>query len=47
MSKEIITSGNTEIKKEKFHCYKNPIFLKDVYINNLLISNKTSSEEKY
>ena len=26
MDNEIIKSGDTEIKKHKFHCYKSPIF---------------------
>ena len=42
MGKEIITFGNAEIKKQKFHHYKNPVFKKDVDIDNLSISNKTS-----
>ena len=46
MSKEIITFGDIEIEKRKLHCYKNPIFLKDVDIDNMLISDKVSSSEK-
>ena len=30
----------------KFHCYKNPIFLKDLDIEDILISSKISSTEK-
>ena len=41
MGKEIVTFGNTEIEKYIFHHYKNPIFLEDMDINNILISNKT------
>ena len=37
MVKEIIT-GDVEIKKHKFHCYKNTIFLKDVETDNVLVS---------
>ena len=43
MNKEIIEFGNTEIEKQIFHSYKNPIFINDVDIDNILISNKTSS----
>ena len=39
MIKEIITFGDTEIKKRKFlHC-KYLILLKDVDIDNILVSN--------
>ena len=41
MGKEIITFGNTEIEKQKFHCYD---FLKDT--DNMLGSNKIFSGEK-
>ena len=30
-----------------FHCYKDPIFLNDVGINNILVSNKISSGKKH
>ena len=46
MDKEIIKFGDIEIEKHKFHCYENLIFLEDVDINNVLISNKISSGEK-
>ena len=45
MGKEIRTFGNTEIEKQKFHCYKNASFLKDLDIDDILIPNKTSSGE--
>ena len=32
--------------KNKFHCYKNPIFLDDVDIDNIFISKKISTSEK-
>lgn len=38
--------GDTDIEKHKFHHYKNPIFLKDVKTNNILLSNNVSSCEK-
>ena len=46
MGKEIITFSNNEIEKQKF-CCENLIFLKDMDIDNLLISSKTSSGEKF
>ena len=46
LSKEILTFGDIEIEKHKFHCHKSPIFLKDVDIENVLISKKISSGEK-
>ena len=44
MSKEVITFG--EIEKPKFTAIKTQYFLKDVIIDNMLISNKISSGEK-
>ena len=41
MDKEIITLGDIEIEKHKFS-----IFLEDVDIKSLLVSNKISSGEK-
>ena len=37
MDEEIITFVNIENEKHKFNRYKNPTFLKDVDIDNLLI----------
>ena len=42
MSKEILTFGNTEIEKYKFYLHKTPIFLGDVDIEKVLVSNKKS-----
>ena len=42
MGKEILTFGDTEIKKIKFYRHKSPIFLKDVDIEKVLVSNKIS-----
>ena len=39
MDKGIITFGNIQIEKQKFHCYKNSVFLKDVNIENIFISS--------
>lgn len=38
--------GDNEIEKQKLRRYKNPIFLKDVDIDNILISNNTSCCKK-
>ena len=46
MVKEIITFGGIEIDKHKSNCYKSPIFLEDVNIEKVLVSNKISSDEK-
>ena len=41
-----ITFGDIENEKHKFHCYKNPIFLKDADTDKALAFNKISSSEK-
>ena len=46
MIEDIITFGDTEFEKHKFHYYKCPMFLEDVDIDNVLVSNKISSGEK-
>ena len=46
MGKEILTFGNIEIEKNKFYRRKTPIFLKDVGIEKVLVSNKISFGEK-
>ena len=46
MGKSILTFGDTEIKKHKFYCYKSSDFLEDVDADNVLVSNKISSDEK-
>ena len=40
MDKESLTFGDIEIKKNKFYRHKSPIFLKDVDIEKVLVSNK-------
>ena len=45
MSKEILTFGDIEIEKSKFYRHKTPIFLKDVDIEKVLVSNKISFGE--
>ena len=42
MEKEILVSGNIAIDKCKFHYPKNPVWIKDVDIDKILISNKVS-----
>ena len=46
MGKGILTFGNTEIEKQEFTPTNNKLFLKDVDIDKILLSNKTSSGEK-
>ena len=46
MGKEILTFGDIEIEKNKFYCNSNSIFLKDVDIEKVLVSNKISFGEK-
>ena len=46
MDKEIIIFGDIELEKHKFGRYKTPIFLEDVDIKRVLLSNKISSGEK-
>ena len=46
MCKNIFTFGNIEIEKNKFYHYKAPIFLGDVDIEKVLVSNKISFGEK-
>ena len=45
MGKEILTIGDIEIEKKKFYHHKSPIFLEDVDIEKVLVSNKISSGE--
>ena len=46
MGKEILTSGDIEIEKNKFYHHKSPIYLKIVDIEDVLVSNKISCGEK-
>ena len=39
MDKEIITFGNIEVEKYKFHQLKNPILIFDVNISIIIVSN--------
>ena len=38
--------GNIETEKQNFLCYKSPIFLEDVDIDNVLVSDKISSGKR-
>ena len=46
MGKEIITFEDIEIEKNKFYRHKTLTFLKDEYIEKVLMSNKISFGEK-
>ena len=46
MGKDIFTFGDIKIKRKKVYCYKKPIFLENVDIENVLVSNKIFSREK-
>ena len=46
MGKEILTFGNTEIKKKQFYHHKTPIFLGDVDIGKVSVSNKIFGGKK-
>ena len=46
MGNKIITFGDIEVEKHKFNRYKYPIFLNNVNIDNILVSNKFFSGEK-
>ena len=42
MGKEIIACGTVEVKKYRFHQYKNPILIDDVNVDRIVVSNKVS-----
>ena len=46
MGKKILTFGVIEIEKNKFYRHNTPTFLKDVDIEEVLVSNKISFGEK-
>ena len=46
MGKEIWRFGDTEIETKNFCRHKSPIFLEDVDIEKVLVSNKISSGKK-
>ena len=46
MGEEILTFGDIEIETKKFYHHQSPILLKNVDIEEVLVSNKISSGEK-
>ena len=46
MDKDILTFEDIEIEKSTFYHHKTPIFLGDVDIKKVLVSNKISFGEK-
>ena len=46
MNKKIIAFCDNKIEKRRFHRYENLIFLEDVYIDKILMSNKIFSSRK-
>ena len=44
MGKEVTTFGDTEVEKCKFHCYNNPIFINDININSIWVSNNIQKQ---
>ena len=40
MGTKIITFGNTEVEKHRFHQHKNPILIYDVNIDRIVVFNK-------
>ena len=46
MGKEIITFGNIEVEKHKFHQHQSPILIGEVDINKIIVSNKVSFGKK-
>ena len=46
MDKEIITFGNSEVERHKFHQHKIPISLYDVNISKIVVSNKVPFGKK-
>lgn len=46
MNKDIITLGDNESKKRKFHYSNYPVSIKNLDVDNIIISNKVSFGEK-
>ena len=46
MGEEILMSGDIKIEKDKFYRYKSSIFVEDLDINKVLVSNNISFGEK-
>ena len=47
MGREILTLEDIELKKNKSHRNRTPIFLEDVDIEKVLVSNKISFSETF
>ena len=46
IGEEILMFADAKVENDKFYCYKSPIFIEDVDINNVLVSNKIAFGEK-
>ena len=46
MGKEVLTFGDIDIEKDNFYCHRSPTFLKNIDIDEVLVSEKISSVEK-
>ena len=46
MNKDIITLGDIESKERKFHYSNYPVSIKNLYVDNIIISNKVPFTEK-
>ena len=46
MCKEIITFGNIEVEKHKFHQHKSPISIYDVNVDGIVVSNRVPFGKK-
>ena len=46
MEKTFIKFGDTEIEKQKLHQYKSPVLIKNININEIVVSNKVSVGNK-
>ena len=46
MGKEVLKFEDIQIEKNKFYRHKTPIFLKDVDIERVLVSNKIFFDQK-
>ena len=45
MDKKITKSDDTEIEKYKFHQYKRPILIDNIYFNKIVVSNRISFDK--
>ena len=46
MEKTITKFGDIEIRKQKFHQHTRPISIKNIYINEIVVSNKVSFSKR-